>query len=417
MKILWIKVGGLWPANTGGRLRSLHTLAELSRHHRVTVLTTHTRPEEAAALRAWLPQGAEVISVPYTAPKWRSLRFPWLLVRSWFSRLPVDLYKLRVPAVRRAAERLFATGQADVCVADFLCALPNVPSACPVPVVYFSHNVEHMIWKRLCANAASFWQRLPLAIEWRKMRRYEARASARARLTIAVSETDRSALAALAPAAEIRAMATGVDVSYFAPRSAALQQPDRLVFVGSMDWQPNEDAVLYFIDAILPLIRHSAPAATLSVVGRNPSERLRRVAERAGVEVTGTVDDVRDFVAAAAVYIVPLRIGGGTRLKIFEALAMGKAVVSTTVGAEGLPLEDGLHFLQADAPRTFADAVLALLRDPARRESIGAAGRRLVEAHYSWPQVAAEFEAFIKPCVGTGGTLPSTPPVVAQASS
>ena len=415
MKILWIKVGGLWPANTGGRLRSLHIMAELSRHHRVTVLTSHTRPEEAAALRAWLPQGAEVISVPYTAPKWRSLRFPWLLVRSWFSRLPVDLYKSRVPALQRAADRLFATGQVEVCVADFLCALPNVPRGCPVPVVYFSHNVEHMIWKRLCANAANFWQRLPLALEWRKMRRYEARASARADLTIAVSEKDRAALAALAPEAEIRAMGTGVDISYFAPRSSTLQQPDRMVFVGSMDWQPNEDAVLYFIDAILPLIRRSAPAATLSVVGRNPSERLRRAAQRAGVEVTGTVADVRDFVAAAEVYIVPLRIGGGTRLKIFEALAMGKAVVSTTVGAEGLPLEDGRHFMQADAPQAFADAVLTLLRDPELRESIGAAGRRLVEERYSWPQVAAEFESFIKPCVVKEGALPSTPPVAAQA--
>jgi glycosyltransferase involved in cell wall biosynthesis len=297
-----------------------------------------------------------------------------------------------------------------------LCALPNVPRACPVPVVYFSHNVEHMIWKRLCANAASFWQRLPLAIEWRKMRRYEARASARTRLTIAVSETDRAALAALAPEAEIRAMATGVDISYFVPRDPALQQPDRMVFVGSMDWQPNEDAVLYFIDAILPLIRQGAPKATLSVVGRNPSERLRRAAGRAGVEVTGTVDDVRDFVAAAEVYIVPLRIGGGTRLKIFEALAMGKAVVSTTVGAEGLPLEDGRHFLQADAPQSFADSVLSLLRDPSRRESIGAAGRRLVEERYSWPQVAAEFEAFVKPCIGLEEQpLSSAGTVAAQA--
>lgn len=415
MKILWIKVGGLWPPNTGGRLRSLHILTELARRHSVTVLTTHAQPAEVEGLRAYLPHGTQLISVPYVAPKWRSLRFPLLLARSWLSRLPVDLFKSRVPALRRTAERMIAARRVDVCVADFLCALPNVPHDSRVPVVYFSHNVEYMIWRRLCANAARLWQRLPLALEWRKLRRYEAAASRRAQLTIAVSETDRAHLSTLAPEADIRAVATGVDISYFSPRTTP-QQPDRMVFVGSMDWQPNEDAVLYFIEAILPLIRQRAPAAALSVVGRNPSERLRRAAERAGVEVTGTVDDVRDYVAAAEVYVVPLRVGGGTRLKIFEALAMGKAVVSTTIGAEGLPLEDGTHFLRADAPQAFADAVVALFTDTERRARIGAAGRRLVEERYSWAQVATEFESFIESRMESKQPLSSTViPSVAEA--
>jgi glycosyltransferase involved in cell wall biosynthesis len=257
-----------------------------------------------------------------------------------------------------------------------------------------------MIWKRLCANAVRLWQRLPLEIEWRKLRRYEAAAGRRVALTIAVSEQDRGALAELAPGAAIRAVATGVDISYFAPRRGP-RQPERLVFVGSMDWQPNEDAILYFIDAILPRIRKYVPAVTLSVVGRNPGERLRRAAARSGVDVTGTVEDVRDFMAEAAVYIVPLRIGGGTRLKIFEALAMAKAVVSTAVGAEGLPLSDGTHFLQADEPRAFADAVIGLLQDPERCRRIGTAGRQLVEEHYSWARVAREFESLIASAIET----------------
>jgi glycosyltransferase involved in cell wall biosynthesis len=399
LRILWIKVGGLWPPNTGGRLRSLHTLAELSKRHRVTLLTTHASAAEAEGLRGYLAHCERVISLPYTAPKWRSLRFPLLLLRSWFSQLPVDLFKTRVPAVRNAAEQLIAKGEVDLCIADFLCAVPNVPRDCRVPVIYFSHNVEHMIWRRLCANADRLWRRLPLELEWRKMRRYEAVASRQARLTIAVSEQDCATLLKLAPDASVRAVSTGVDISYFAPRADMRPQAGRMVFVGSMDWQPNEDAILYFIDAILPLVRERVPKATLSVVGRNPGERLRREAQRAGVEVTGTVSDVREFVAAAAVYIVPLRIGGGTRLKIFEALAMGKAVVSTTIGAEGLPLQHGRNFLQADTPRAFADSVVALLQDPEQRERIGAAGRELVEAHYSWAQVATEFESLIETAV------------------
>jgi glycosyltransferase involved in cell wall biosynthesis len=407
LRILWIKVGGLWPANTGGRLRSLHILDELSRRHQVTLLTTHALEQDAAGLRTRLPDCARIVSVPYTAPKWRSLRFPLLLMRSWFSTLAVDLWKSRVPAVMREAERLIASGEVDLCVADFLCALPNVPRNCPVPVVYFSHNVEHMIWKRLCANAARLWQRLPLELEWRKLRHYESAASRRVALTIAVSDQDRDALSALAPGAAIRAVATGVDISYFAPRHSP-QQPERLVFVGSMDWQPNEDAILYFIDAILPQIRQRIPAVSLSVVGRNPGERLRRAAAQSGVDVTGTVDDVRDFMADAAVYIVPLRIGGGTRLKIFEALAMAKAVVSTTVGAEGLPLRDGTHFLQADEPRAFADAVIGLLQDPERARRLGAAGRQLVEERYSWAQVAVEFESLLESCLSTKQPFPAT---------
>src|SRR6185503_7113005 len=144
------------------------------------------------------------------------------------------------------------------------------------------------------------------------------------------------------------------------------------VFTGSMDWYPNEDGILYFADTILPLIRRECPDAQVTVVGRDPSARLRAAASGRGVRLTGTVEDVRPYMSDAAVYVVPLRVGGGTRLKIFEALAMGKPVVSTTVGAEGLPLVPGKHYLRADEPADFARAVVALLRDPARRRRLGA---------------------------------------------
>lgn len=395
MRILWVKVGGLWPPNTGGRLRSFHLLAELSRRHRVTLLTTHFPEEDPQALREQLPRCERIISIPYAIPKRNSARFPLILLRSWFSSLPADLWKCRVPALRREAARLAAARAVDLIVADFLVAVPNVPLAGAVPVVYFAHNVEHVIWKRLRDNARRAWRRALLEIEWRKMRRYEAETCRRARLTVAVSPQDRDVFAALAPSTEVCAVPTGVDVSYFIPNGMP-ESPDHLVYVGSMDWYPNEDAILYFMDAILPRIRRERPAVSLTVVGRNPSTRLRQAAARAGVHVTGTVEDVRVFVADAAVIVVPLKIGGGTRLKIFEALAMGKAVVSTTVGAEGLPLIDGTHFVRADEPAEFARAVIALLRDPVRRRELGMAGRRLVEERYAWAQVAAEFETFME---------------------
>jgi glycosyltransferase involved in cell wall biosynthesis len=279
----------------------------------------------------------------------------------------------------------------DLCVADFLVAMPNLPARTPMPVVLFEHNVEYMIWKRLHEVEKRPWRRALLGLEWRKMRHYEAKACARAGLTVAVSEADRALLATNAPGADIRAIGTGVDTTYF-HLNGAVEAPASLVFTGSMDWYPNEDAILYFIDAILPQLRREVPGLSLAVVGRDPTDRLRAACAAAEVQVTGTVADVRPHVAEAAIYVVPLRIGGGTRLKIFEALAMGKAVVSTRVGAEGLPIVSGQHFLQADSPADFAQAVVALLKDPDRRHALGLAGRRLVEERYSWTQVTRQFE-------------------------
>ncbi|MBI2468907.1 MAG: glycosyltransferase [Candidatus Rokubacteria bacterium] len=392
MRILWVKMGGLWPLNTGGRLRSFHIISELSERHRVTLLTTHGPGDEPEGLRRQLPRCEQVVSLPHAVPKSGSARFAIALLRSWLSPLPVDLWKWRVAALRDEVSRLVRARAVDLCVADFLFAVPNVPLGGPVPVIFFAHNVEHMIWKRLSQVESSAWRRALLELEWRKARRCEARACARARLTIAVSAADRALLGAVAPGARVGAIPTGVDLSYFAPNGTGEAAP-RLAFTGSMDWYPNEDAVLYFMDAILPRIRHEMPQVSLTVVGRNPTARLRAVAAEAGVRVTGTVADVRPYVAEAAIYVVPLRVGGGTRLKIFEALAMGKAVVSTGVGAEGLDLVPGTHFLRADDPAEFARAVVSLLRDPVQRKALGTAGRRLVEQGYSWSHVARAFEA------------------------
>lgn len=391
MRILWVKPGGLWPLDTGGRLRSFHTLSELSRRHEVVVLTTHGAHEDPKELAAQLPQCARVTSFPHRAPKRGSVHLAWALAASWFSRFPVDLWKWRVPALRKEAARLMGSGQVDLCVADFLVALPNVPVGGPVPVILFEHNVEYVIWKRL-AGLERGWRRGVLEIEWRKMRRYETRACERVSLTLAVSQADRDLLAAQTPGVAIRNVPTGVDTAYFVPNGRP-ESPAALVFTGSMDWYPNEDAILHFVEAVLPAILREVPEASLTVVGRKPSARLRSATAGLPVRLTGSVDDVRPYVSKGAVYVVPLRVGGGTRLKIFEALAMGKAVVSTTVGAEGLPLAPGEHFVRSDDPADFAREVVSLIRDEGRREALGGAGRRLVEELYSWPRVVRDFEA------------------------
>jgi glycosyltransferase involved in cell wall biosynthesis len=390
MRILWVKMGGLWPSTTGGRVRSLRTISELARRHEVTVITTHGPGDDPEGLTARLAD-CRVVSIPYLPPKRGSAAFPAAVARSWFSRYPVDLCKWQVPEVRRQVEELIQDGAVDLCVTDFLFAAVNVPTGGHVPTVLFEHNVEYIIWQRLCALETNPVKRALFEIEWRKLRASEAAACHRADLTIAVSEDDRERLEEIAPGIRAASIPTGVDTTYFSPNGFH-EVPSRLVFSGSMDWHPNEDAVLHFVDAILPRIRAEVPDVSFTVVGRNPTARVRALAEQPGIFITGTVDDVRPSIAQGSVYVVPLRAGGGTRLKIFEALAMAKPVVSTTVGAEGLGLQPGRDYIAADDPGAFADGVVSLLRDPARRLALGDAGRTLVDTCYSWPTVARRFE-------------------------
>jgi glycosyltransferase involved in cell wall biosynthesis len=391
MQILWVKMGGLWPATSGGRVRSLQIVSELARRHRVTVLTTHGPDDDPAGLEERLSHCERVISLPHAVPKRGDGGFAAALAQSWFTPYPVDLWKWRSSTVKRTVIDLIDEGAVDLCVSDFLFAAGNVPMRGRVPVVLFEHNVEYLIWQRLSGVESSPWRRALIDIEWRKLRAREADACRNADLTIAVSDDDRQRLEELAPGMRAATMPTGVDTSYFTP-NVHREQAGRLVFSGSMDWHPNEDAVIHFTDVVLPLIRASMPEVSFTIVGRNPSPRVRELAGQPGIVVTGTVDDVRSWIGEAAVYVVPVRAGSGTRLKIFEALAMGKAVVSTTVGAEGLALEAGRHFLPADTPDAFAGAVVSLLRDGEKRHALGDAGRALVEASYSWPAVTRVFE-------------------------
>jgi sugar transferase (PEP-CTERM/EpsH1 system associated) len=393
MNILWLKMGGLWPLNTGGRQRTFHMVSELSRRHDVTVVTTAGPKDDPEELVARLPHCRQVTSVPFAASKQGSAAFLRDVLASWCSRYPVDLYRWRPPQVRQLVAKLTAASRPDVIVADFLCGAVNLPPTHGVPIVFFEHNVEYLIWKRLADVEPKRWRRALLELEWRKMRRCEIRACREADATIAVSEDDRHRLASAA-GVKVSAIPTGVDTAYFAPVPRP-EVPARLVFSGSMDWYPNEDAMLFWAESILPRVARQVPDVSLTIVGRNPSAKVRALADRPGIHVTGTVDDVRPHIADASLYVVPLRVGGGTRLKIFEALAMGKAVLSTTVGAEGLDVRPGTHVELADGADAFADAVISLLSNPSRRAALGRAGRALVEEQFSWPQVTRRFEALL----------------------
>ncbi len=389
MRILWIKAGGLIPFDTGGKIRSYQILRELARTHEVTLFTfyaAHPDDKHGELARTF----AHVEYVPLPLPARSGLREAIHYIRRLASRFPYTMAKYYHPAVKRRLRALVRARRYDVIVCDFIYPAGIVPWDHPGPKVLFTHNVEALIWQRHLQVASNPLWKAICWLEQRKMARAERLYLRKSDHALAVSATDRKFFTGYVDAARITVVPTGVDLEYFQPSSDE-EQPDTIVFTGSMDWMANEDAVLYFVGEILPRIRRRAPGVTFWAVGRRPSPRLQALAE-SGVRVTGTVADIRPYLHRAAVYVVPLRVGSGTRLKIFEAMAAGKAVVSTTVGAEGLPVTDGQNIVLADEPDEFADRVLGLLSDRARRRQLGRAARRLVEERYSWAAAAEHCE-------------------------
>jgi glycosyltransferase involved in cell wall biosynthesis len=409
MKILWVKAGKLWPVDTGGKIRSFNILRHLARNHEVTLLSYYGGRRDAeyeTAIAKQLP-GAQTI---YTAAPESTIAQSIDYILRLPSTAPYAVKKFTHPAVRREVARRLIEGSADVTVCDFLSASLNFPEASPTPVVLFQHNVETMLWRRMADTEKSTLRKLSYRIEARKMAAYETRALQRFQHVIAVSDHDRKEMLALAPGCSITVMPTGVDTEKYQPAPSVSGNPPLIVFTGSMDWEPNIDAVEYFCREIFPSVLAAFPAARFQIVGRNPHSRVQKLAS-SSVEVTGTVPSVAVYLRNATVVIVPLRIGGGTRLKIFEAMAMRKAMVSTSIGAEGLDVTSGKDCLLADDAQSFASAIVAVCRDPALRRSYEDNAAALA-ARYDWSQIAMRFAEALSESVN-GSSSPSRPSAAA----
>ena len=394
MKLLWLNAGLLLPLDKGGKLRTWHVMRHLAARHDITYLSFADDSQTDADRAGMRAVCSRLETVPRSDPAKGTWRFYTDAAGYLFDAAPYAVAKYRSAAYRAKLADLLATERFDAVVCDFLPPVVNLPPRLPCPSIVFTHNVEAEIWRRHAEQASNPVSKRLLTQQWRRMLRFEGAALARFDLTLAVSDADRRTFQRLYPGsltAPVHVVQTGVETDYFTPAAAA-PAPAHMVFTGSMDWLPNEDGMTYFCREILPKIREREPQATLSIIGRSPTPAVARLAEIPGVEVTGRVDDVRPHIAAGAVYVVPLRIGGGTRLKIFEAMSMSKAVVSTTIGAEGLPVTNGRDIEIADDPARFAEAVVRLMRDPEARRAIESAARRLVVERYDWSAVAADFE-------------------------
>ena len=393
MRILWLKTELLHPVDKGGRIRTYNMLRELRRAHQVTYLALDDGAGGTEARERAAEYCHELLTVPHaTRPKF-SAGFYLELAQNMVSSLPYFMKKYVSDGMRREVERLTRGGGFDVLVCDFLQPSVNVPRQLPLPAVLFQHNVEAMIWQRHYEVQRNPLKKAYLYGQWLKSRAYEGETCRRFDSVVAVSREDAEVMRRVYGAREVEDVPTGVDTEFFRPRAdAGEQRPHELVFTGSMDWLPNEDAIRFFTEQVMPRIKRAVPDVTLTVVGRNPSPWLVELGRRdASVVVTGRVEDVRPYMERAAVYVVPIRVGGGTRLKIYEAMAMAKPVVSTTIGAEGLPVRDGEEILIADEAEAFASAVVRLLEDDAQARALGERGATLVRERFGWARVAEKF--------------------------
>jgi polysaccharide biosynthesis protein PslH len=399
MNILWIKTELLHPVDKGGKIRTYNMLRELKRNHHVTYLTLDDGLADAAARDDAFQYCHELVCVPHRPSEKFTARFYLELARNLFSPQPYAIKKYQSAQLREEIRARTDDGTIDLVVCDFLAPADNVPRELRCPTVLFQHNVEAMIWKRHHEIQKNPVKRSYLFTEWLKMRAFEKRACRSFDAVVAVSKEDCEQMQHDYGVTSVFEVPTGVDTAFFKPRRSLAQDPHNIVFTGSMDWLPNEDAITYFTQEVMPLIKQRIPEATLTVVGRNPYPSLVELARRdRSLIVTGRVDDVRPYMERASAYVVPLRIGGGTRLKIYEAMAMEKAIVSTTIGAEGLPVTDGVEILLADTAEATATAVVKILRDAAFAKALGARAAATVREKFGWQGVA---ECFTRICEDT----------------
>jgi len=399
LKLLVIDEEFPWPVNTGKRARTFNLISQLAKTHSVEYLAYNNLTE--LQREEFEKSSIRTKSVPMPDRRQSGLRFYLRLVRNLFSRYPYIVTSHYSKAFENKLRETLAQDTYDMVLAEwspyaiFMKDIPEVPFCC------VAHNIESGIWRRYELTEKKPLKKLYITIQRKKVEAFELQCFTWARCATAVTSQEKEWIETNCKQPNVAVIENGVAIDYFRISDGKAPKNNSLVFTGSMDWRPNQDGVQWFTEKIFPVIRTRYPGASFTVVGRNPPAYIAQLPRKhPGVVVTGTVDDVRGYIDQSAVYVVPLRVGGGSRLKILEALSMGKIVVSTTTGAEGLRTEHGEHLLLADTEEQFAKTVCEVIAHPQTYKHLGENGRRLVEEHYNWPILAERLGAFLHQMAG-----------------
>lgn len=389
-----------FPLTSGKRLRTWHLLTRLADRHDILLLA-HRNGEEAEvdpACEAFRQRGVEVRALPHRVPPRHGPVFYARLLANLASPLPYSVTSHTSTGLVDAVRALAAERRVDLWHCEWtpyahVLRRALGPALERAAWLVMAHNVESRIWERYFRSETQPLARTFLWNQWVKYRRFEQSVYAAAPMSVAVSAEDARLMREEFSARSVTVVDNGVDTGWFLPNPPDLRDPSRLLFMGSLDWRPNQDAVRLLLDRILPAVRAVVPEATLEVVGRRPPAWLsQQAAATPGVTLHADVPDVRPHLARCGMLVVPLRIGGGSRLKILEALAMETPVVSTRTGAEGLELTPGRDLMVVEHPDEMAAAIVEAVRNPPRLRAMAAAARADVLSRYDWEPLSQKLE-------------------------
>ncbi len=402
MRVLFLRGKLPYPLDNGASIRTYNLLKEACKKHEISLLTFQDSNEDPEKKKLLLEFCTKVILVP------RHLKNSWSgtilgLGKNLFQRYP---YSVAVSCSRGMIESISSelkNSKYDLVHADTLPISSNLLGLETPPRILNQHNVENVIlWRKFSVQTnfipKKFWHS-----QWKKMYDFEKKACSSFDRIIAVSIEDQKKMKQMAPEVPVDVVPNGVDIDYFSPKEHTGNKQG-LVFTGSLDWYPNEDGILYFLKDILPIILAKVPDINFAIVGKNPSARLARgCKDHKNIILTGWVKDVRPYLHNSSVLVVPLRIGGGTRLKILEALAAGIPIVSTSIGAEGIEIQPGKEILIGDTPDEFASQVMRLMADQELRKKLVMEGKKLVMEKYTWEKAAQSLDQAWNSCLKTTG--------------
>jgi polysaccharide biosynthesis protein PslH len=401
MNVLWLAHAIPYPPKAGFLSRSYHLLRELSRRHEVDLVAFIQEPwvttffpsletglEESHRALGSFCRTVKFVPIEHLSGIWGKQRtaLQALLTGSTYT-----TSWLVSPAGRAALRNTIEASRCDVVHFDTIGLAPYRPLSCGLPATLTHHNIESHMMLRRADNARNPLARSYFRSEGRKLRAYERRVAGRFAVHITCSELDAERLREIVPEANIVVVPNGVDCEFFTPSGGEVR-PNSVVFVGTMNWYPNVQAVSYLLREVWPDLKARVPGATLDIAGSNPPDSIVQLARSLpDVTVHGYVPDVRPLINSAAVFACPIQDGGGTKLKILDAFAMRKCVVAHPIACEGIEVAAGRNVVIASSPEQFIREISSLLSDDARRAALGLAARELAETRYSYREIGARF--------------------------
>ncbi len=392
LRILFLTNRVPFPISDGQSRRTYHVLRGLSYEHEVHLLSLHARSgENVSAAVAHLERfcgSVRLIEAPCKALSWEMVG---RLIRSLVSKEPYTVWRHFSAEFVRAVRDAVAQHAIDIVHCDILPMAYAIRDLGELPCTLTDHDVCYIKAKRIGEHASNLLVKGMYWFESVKLRRFEKDCFGRVSVGVAVSEVDRDMLEALTNRQDLEVVANGVDTDEFVP-SPDKEQPATILWVGGLDYLPNRDAVQWFLTDVFPIVKKRVPNAKCDVVGGGGKQTLRNFASDDSIMFHGFVESPVPYLQSATVFVVPVRSGSGTRLKMLEAMASGKAIVSTSIGAEGIKGDSGVHFLIADDPEEFAEQVVRLIRSAEERRRLGENARNLVVSVYDWRPIVAGLE-------------------------